>query len=211
MDACEETSRSDSGLTFSALTDEQLLCAYRDGAVDRDRTIAELFARYHSRVSRWCLRFTQDRELARDLAQEVFLRAYKSLDTYRGDSRVSTWIYVIARNQSMTALERRASQPDYLELTAAVAWADPNGGAAYDRIEATRVYGPKCEQLLSTLTPTEAAVLVLHYGQDFSLASVTQQLRLKNKSGAKAYIVSARRKLGPILERNFDAWVAVVA
>ncbi len=149
---------------------------------------------------------------SRRSGQEVFLRAYKSLDTYCGDSRVSTWIpIVIARNQSMTALERRASQPDYLELTAAVAWADPNGGAAYDRIEATRVYGPKCEQLLSTLTPTEAAVLVLHYGQDFSLASVTQQLRLKNKSGAKAYIVSARRKLGPILERNFDAWVAVVA
>lgn len=192
-------------------TDEELLQAYHAGRFDRDQIITELFHRYHVRVARWCLRFTQDGELARDVAQEVFLRAYKSLDTYRGDSRVSTWIYVIARNQSMTALERRNSQPDHVELTAAVAWADPKSAMAYNRIDDVTAYRPKCRHLLQSLTPTEAAVMMLHYGQDFSLASVTRQLHLTNKSGAKAYIVSARRKLGPIVEQNFDAWVGAVA
>jgi RNA polymerase sigma-70 factor (ECF subfamily) len=191
-------------------TDEELLQAYRAGRLGRDEIITELFRRYHTRVARWCLRFTQDREMARDVAQEVFLRAYKSLASYRGDSRVSTWIYVIARNQSMTALERRNSHPDHVELNAAVAWADPKSQMAYNRIDDIRVYRPKCRHLLRSLTPMEAAVMMLHYGQDLSLASVTRQLRLTNKSGAKAYIVSARRKLGPIVEQDFEAWVGGV-
>ena len=45
------------------------------------------------------------------------------------------------------------------------------------------------------LSPTEVRIMTLHYGHDMPLAAVTGLLGLKNRSGAKAYIVSARRKL----------------
>jgi RNA polymerase sigma-70 factor, ECF subfamily len=49
--------------------------------------------------------------------------------------------------------------------------------------------------ILEALDETEAQVMFLHYGQELSLNAVSRMLELDNKSGAKAYIVSARRKL----------------
>ena len=49
--------------------------------------------------------------------------------------------------------------------------------------------------ILETLDKTEARVMMLHYGQEMPLNDVSRVLGLTNKSGAKAYIVSARRKL----------------
>ncbi|MFM2123592.1 MAG: hypothetical protein RL328_43, partial [Acidobacteriota bacterium] len=53
--------------------------------------------------------------------------------------------------------------------------------------------------ILDTLDPTEARVMLLHYGQELPLNDVSRMLGLTNKSGAKAYIVSARRKLDAVL------------
>ncbi len=49
--------------------------------------------------------------------------------------------------------------------------------------------------ILESLDETEARVMMLHYGEEIPLNTVSQMLGLTNKSGAKAYIVSARRKL----------------
>jgi hypothetical protein len=48
---------------------------------------------------------------------------------------------------------------------------------------------------METLDQTEAQVMLLHYGQELPLNAVSKMLGLTNKSGAKAYIVSAKRKL----------------
>jgi hypothetical protein len=49
------------------------------------------------------------------------------------------------------------------------------------------------------LNPTEVRIMTLHYGYGLPLATITRQLMLSNASGAKAYIVSARRKLSALL------------
>ena len=66
--------------------------------------------------------------------------------------------------------------------------------------------GPSLEpdallRMLDTLDPTERAVFVLHYGDDLSLDTVTRTLGLDNASGAKAYVVSAKRKLARAVKR----------
>jgi RNA polymerase sigma-70 factor, ECF subfamily len=57
------------------------------------------------------------------------------------------------------------------------------------------------EFLAATLDQLERTVYVLHYGDDMSLDTITRLLRLTNTSGAKAYIVSARRKLAKAVQR----------
>ena len=57
------------------------------------------------------------------------------------------------------------------------------------------------EFLTATLDRLERVVFVLHYGDDMSLDTITRLLRLENTSGAKAYIVSARRKLAKAANR----------
>jgi DNA-directed RNA polymerase specialized sigma24 family protein len=57
----------------------------------------------------------------------------------------------------------------------------------------------------ATLSPLETRVMTLHYGHDVPLAEITGQLALSNPSGAKAYIVSARRKLqGALRQRALE-------
>ena len=60
---------------------------------------------------------------------------------------------------------------------------------------------------MQTLTTTEARVMMLHYGFDVPLANITKSLELHNKSGAKAYIVSARRKLRGVAQGSLDSWM----
>jgi len=56
--------------------------------------------------------------------------------------------------------------------------------------------------ILETLDETEARVMMLHYGQEIPLHAVRRMLGLTNKSGAKAYIVGARRKLAAAMSRD---------
>src|SRR5947209_9985126 len=49
----------------------------------------------------------EDRTLAEETAQDVFVRIWKALPRYRGESSLSTWIYAIARNACLTAMKRR--------------------------------------------------------------------------------------------------------
>ena len=58
--------------------------------------------KYHKMVFRTALGFVHIKEDAEDLTQEVFLRAYRSWDKFRGDSEVSTWLYRITVNLSLS-------------------------------------------------------------------------------------------------------------
>lgn len=183
------------------LSDEALVEEYRrTSAAEKRRALAdELFSRHYQDVARWCLRFTGDRELAADLAQEVFLKAHRHLDSFRGLSRFSTWLYSISRNEFINYLQQRGPvSTESEEALADVPAFEPGPEEnATKNSRARRVY----DLLARTLDDTERTVFTLHYGDDMPLENITQALSLKNASGAKAYIVSARRKLARAVQR----------
>jgi len=75
------------------------------------RAFEALVTQFQSRVFSYALRLLGDREEAEDLAQEVFVTLHQSLDTFKGQSQLSTWIYRITRNRCLNRLkylERRA-------------------------------------------------------------------------------------------------------
>ena len=182
--------------TWKALKDEELITAYRGGwGPNRQEAVEELFHRHHSRIIRWCYRFTRDKESAMDLAQEIFLRAFRNLDNYRGECRFSTWLYVIARNLCMSALQKRASEPVWVAKAITADLPDTAAVDVYAAVEMEQSRLKSWRFILDTLDKTEARVMMLHYGQELSLNTVSRMLGLTNKSGAKAYIVSAKRKL----------------
>lgn len=189
---------------WSALTDEQLISAHRSesGIPGGGDALSELFYRYQPHIARWCIRFTQDRESALDLAQEILFRAYRSLHTFRGDARFSTWLYVIARNQCSSALQKRAYQPAYVDSSAAESLPDTLSADVQDVLESEQLRLRVWRIVMGALSRTEARVMMMHYGEDVSLSDITRDLGLRNKSGAKAYIVSARRKLNSIVRQT---------
>jgi RNA polymerase sigma-70 factor (ECF subfamily) len=185
-------------------TDEALMLELRS-ATERavaDALFNQVFERYHGRVVSWCYRITRSRDTAHDLGQEVFLKAWRHRDSFRGDSRVSTWLYAITRNHCLTAMKKHRNDPVQIENAMHnslrdLAAVDP------DRAAERRELSERLLQLMvRTLDPLEARVMTLHYGHDIPLATITRELALDNPSGAKAYIVNARRKLQGILRRR---------
>lgn len=188
-------------MDLAQLSDEELLTEFRRASADARRPIVdELFARHYERVARWCYRFSGDRDAAADLAQEVFLKAYKHLDTFRGASRFSTWLYSIVRNESYNRLQRIAAIPAEEDEDALVAVPTRDAGPEEIAERDSRARHLH-EFLASTLDETERVVFTLHYGDDLPLDSITRLLKLDNVSGAKAYLVSAKRKLARAVQR----------
>lgn len=67
----------------------------------------EVVERYGSRVINTCYRFVLNREDAEDISQEVFIEIYKSIGAFRGDAKLSTWIYRIAVTRSLDEIKKR--------------------------------------------------------------------------------------------------------
>jgi RNA polymerase sigma factor (sigma-70 family) len=192
-----------------SLTDEEVmlvLCGTIAGRPDDDlgeRLFSQLFHRYHARVTSWCFRFTRNRGRALDLAQEVFFRAYRHRHGFRGDSRFSTWLYAIARNHCLSAIRKIADPVDAGEIVP-LRLRDLSTTPPDVAIERKQRHREMWRVIGAALEPTEARVMALHYGYELPLAEITQQLALTNPSGAKAYVVNARRKLDRVIKRRIS-------
>ena len=179
------------------LTDEELVASYRahPEAAPGQASLNELFQRHHTKVAAWCFRLTGDRESAADLAQDVFLKVFRNLESFRGNSKFSTWLYSIARNHCFNELKARASRPQMADESALPEIAGKSQTDPLAQLEREVSAQTVREMIQATLDETETQVMTLHYAEELPLDAITKLLRLENPSGAKAYIVSARRKL----------------
>jgi RNA polymerase sigma-70 factor (ECF subfamily) len=168
-----------------------------------NRFFEEVFRRYKERVEKWCYKVAKNRERALDLTQEVFLKVFRSIHTFHGDSQLSTWLYVITRNHCLNALKKWKTEPDEQALRPRVLLVYTGGEDAQSTLERTQSFQQVLRFLHSILTPMEVRVLTLHYVHDLTLPAITRRLMLSNPSGAKAYAVSARRKL-KVLVQNYN-------
>jgi RNA polymerase sigma-70 factor (ECF subfamily) len=110
------------GAPSAAEADGALVRACQHG--DRE-AFDQLVERYQRGIYRLCYRYVNDHDDANDLAQEAFLKAWRAIGRFRGDSSFSTWLYRIAVN---TCLNYRSSRrPPAQELPETLA--DPRRGA----------------------------------------------------------------------------------
>jgi RNA polymerase sigma-70 factor (ECF subfamily) len=193
---------------WESLSDEELIARYRaeaSGSSWSAQHVNELFRRHHVKVARWCLSFTNDRESAADLAQEICAKAFQSLSSFRGQSKFSTWLFSIARNHCLNAVRVRSSVPS-MESDQMVIDTLPDVAleAPEEAIERRQLAGIARQLVCEALEETERVVFTLHFAEELPLDVISRMLNLTNASGAKAYLVSAKRKL----ERAVRVWKA---
>lgn len=125
-----------------------------------EEAFAALYQLHKKRVYSVCLQMTKDVADAEDLTQEAFLQVFRSVNSFRGDSAFSTWLYRIAVNTVLMKLRRRKSPPlvsldepvsaDSPSLKRDVGKADPSLSGAVDRIalgRAVEELPPGCRQI----------------------------------------------------------------
>jgi RNA polymerase sigma-70 factor, ECF subfamily len=88
--------------------DEQLVRRHLDGDA---RAFEELVVRHRTRIYNACLRVLGDPEDAQDAAQETFLSALRTLDRFRGDAALTTWLHRIAVNACYDRLRKKRREP----------------------------------------------------------------------------------------------------
>ena len=86
-----------------------------------EKEYLEMIAAQQRTVFKVCYIYAKDQDDLNDLFQEVVLNLWKSFPRYRGDSKLSTWVYRIAMNTCITFLRRSNSRPQTIPMTAQVA------------------------------------------------------------------------------------------
>src|SRR5215469_8222228 len=101
------------------LTDEELIegCQAAQDPAASEPFLNVLFQRHHARVASWCYHITGDTNAATDLAQEVFIKVFQGVRSFRRGSKFTTWLYSITRNHCLDELRSRKRQIEELSAT----------------------------------------------------------------------------------------------
>jgi RNA polymerase sigma-70 factor (ECF subfamily) len=158
----------------------------------------ELVDRYKDLVFALVVRTVPDRGVADDLAQDVFLRVHRGLPYFRGDSKLSTWIYRIAAN--VCAQHR-------LQRSPAVASIDERDErdrlvrepAAGDRAISDFELRERLEKAIARLAPLDRFLIAGHYLKGVQYEDLAQAVDLPLGT-VKTHLFRARRRLRALLE-----------
>src|SRR5678816_4753531 len=97
-------------IDFSTADEATLVAAFRAG---RAEAFDEIVTRHRKQIYQLCYRFLRNHEDASDLAQDVFVRAFKGLHRFKGDSSLTTWLYRVGVNVCLNrvAVKRPPTEP----------------------------------------------------------------------------------------------------
>jgi len=172
-------------------------------AIDGDeRALRQLWMENAPHIDAVVLRLCGDRDLAADIAQEVWIQIFRALPSYRGDSQFGTWAHRIAVNRSLNALRkvRRIAkiETDVEEETAA-APDDPAG-------ESERSFmAQSIDQAVQRLSPGARTVFLLHDVEGYTHEEIAQELGI-TPGGSKSQLFKARAKLRRLLAHFADGF-----
>lgn len=155
-----------------------------------------LLPEFQNKVFRLAYAMLGDAALAEDMAQEVFIRIWKALPGFRGQSALSTWIYAITRNTCLTALKKGAAKRESSLEEPNVARAAEEAGvppARHAEIDVLR--------FLDQLPERHRQVLRLYYMEEKSYEEVASLLEWPMGT-VKTYLHRARKELAEAVARS---------
>ena len=165
-------------------SDAELLARVGEGD---DAAFATLYGRFADRVHRYALTVLRDRHLAEEVTQETMLAVWRGAKGYEGRSKVSTWIFGIARNQAHRLLEREIRSRRRVEGPASL----PDPAETVGREEAVLT-------ALSSLPEPQREVVFLTFYEGLSYPEISELLGVPQGT-VKSRMYHARRKLAEAL------------
>jgi RNA polymerase sigma-70 factor (ECF subfamily) len=150
-----------------------------------------LLPEYQNRVFRLAFAMLGDQAAAEDTAQDVFVRIWKALAGFRGQSSLSTWIYAITRNTCLSALRSAAAKREISLEEPGVGQAVESSGAVSEPAERS---GVDLVRLMAELPEKHQQVLRLYYMEERSYEEVARLLDLPMGT-VKVSLHRARKQL----------------
>jgi RNA polymerase sigma factor (sigma-70 family) len=173
------------------------------GVLKGDQALyAQLVKRYQNFVFTIALRYTPNREDAEEIAQDVFVKAYRSLADFRGESKFSTWLYTIVTTTCITFLRKKKIPIHSLNNEQVFELADNQNSA----FRANQVEQKSKVQVLNEairlLSVDDARIITLFYQAEQSLEEIGRIIGV-DPNTAKVKLHRARQRLKEKMEKHF--------
>lgn len=182
------------------LSDNEIISQVLSG---NQAAYAELVNRYQNYVFTLTLRMIKGREDAEEVAQDVFIKAYRYLADFRGASKFSTWLYTIVNNTCITWLRKKRLDIQSLDNEQVFARADNiDSGARADGVE-QKSRQAMVNEAIALLNRDDAEIITLFYKAEQSLEETAQILGIE-VNAAKVRLHRARGRLKEKMETHFQ-------
>ncbi|MEK9892746.1 MAG: RNA polymerase sigma factor RpoE [Pseudomonadales bacterium] len=186
-------------------SDQRLVARVQKG--DR-RAFDALVLKYQARISALVSRFVRDQDEVMDVTQEAFIKAYRAIDSFRGEAQFYTWLYRIAANTAKNFLVSKSRRPPDTDLW--VGEGEPGDGSVeLESIEEPEGLHARDELLLALNQGLEAlpedlrTALVLREFDGLSYEEIAEVMECPVGT-VRSRIFRARDALEKIIEGNRD-------
>lgn len=166
-----------------------------------------LVATYQDMVYNTALGIVQNAEDAEDVAQEVFIQVYRSIDQFKGDARLSTWMYRITTTKALDHIRSRKRKKRFAFITSLFGPNDElihepvdfqHPGVTLDRKEQAALLFRMIEQL----PDNQKVAFTLHKTEGLSYQEIADVMQL-SVSAVESLLFRARQNLRKLLEKHF--------
>lgn len=176
-------------------SDAEIIQRIMDGDIEAYR---ELIQRYQHMIFVFIYKMVNNRTDAEDLTQEVFVKAYEKLSSYRGDSQFSTWLHTLARNKTIDFLRRRKfhdSDDQLAYIPSQVHDESPQESLL------SKERRREIEEAFALLSDSYREVIVLRCTHEYPFEKIAALLGVA-ESTARVRYLRARQELAKILSRK---------
>ena len=153
----------------------------------------ELMIRYERQIYRVCYRFVENRDDAMDLAQEVFIKAFEHLATFRRESSLKTWLYRIAMNHCINHVKKRTHE--FVEVTEYTAGIRASAQTQLEDREEREHF----RRMVKQLPPKQKAIMELRINEQLSYEEIAA-ISGRSVSTIKASVFFALEKLRKLVK-----------
>lgn len=161
-----------------------------------------LVERYKDLVYTLTLRMLKNREEAEEVSQDTFIKAYKSLSKFKGDSKFSTWIYKIAYRTSLDRIKKNKKYINDVAIDEFTEHQIKTIDNALDNLE-EQEQSKAIQDCIALLPNDDSFLLTLFYFDDMSLDEISKVVDL-TPNNVKVKIFRSRKKLASILKKRLE-------
>ena len=161
-----------------------------------------LVDRYKDLVFTLALRMLKNREEAEEVSQDTFIKTYRSLHKFKGDSKFSTWIYKVAYNSCLDQIKKNKKHLNNVEINEFTEHQVKTMDNAFDAlVEEER--NQLIQDCLHVLPSDDSFLLTLYYFEEQSLDEIANIVGL-TANNVKVKIFRSRKKLAHILKERLE-------
>jgi RNA polymerase sigma factor (sigma-70 family) len=183
----------------TGLNDNEIISKVLEGD---QQAYALLVDRYQRYVFTLTLRFMKTREDAEEVAQDVFIKAYRSLADFRGASKFSTWLYTIVNTTCITFLRKKKLEIHSLDHSAVFEAADSIDSGMRSNMVEQKSRVAMVNQAIKLLSSDDAEIITLFYKSEQTLEEIAAILGIE-PNAAKVRLHRARTRLKDKMESHF--------